>query len=177
MAARSAVREVLARMTRREQGFVLAAGSAALLFAAFTFLVGPQLDRARVFERELARQHAERQELQAEPPRARHRSGGAPFVAPENVAGLVAKILEGRRGVGLVSLKTLPPVRLGADGWRHGLELTVRGRHADLADCVAALEQLPVGWERIAVKFDGGGEAILSAELFTASAERRWLAL
>ena len=67
------------------------------------------------------------------------------FVAPGRLPGFLKSLLGPGRGVALDSLRTMPPIRVqgGAELYRHGLEVTLRGSYFDLAQYLADMEKMP----------------------------------
>jgi MSHA biogenesis protein MshJ len=113
------------------------------------------------------------------------------LVSPERMATVLQEVLGRKRGLKLVSLRTLPlstlaeeeakaeekaPAALGAI-YRHGVEVTVEGSYGDLLAYVAELESLPwqVFWGGANLSVQVYPVSRLTLTLYTLSLEKTWL--
>lgn len=123
------------------------------------------------------------------------------LVRPEQMNGLLERLLARHAGLRLLSLKTLKPQSvLGkteeADGkgekpgllrtqgerfdlYRHGVEIRLEGSFAELQAYLAQLEQSPqqLLWGQLTYKVTEYPKAEMSLMVYTLSADRSWLAL
>ncbi len=126
------------------------------------------------------------------------------LVPSDKMPRLLQDVLEQNRGLKLVSLKTLPvgglldeietpespapaaptppegtPAPTGPAIYRHGVEITVSGKYADLAQYLAAMEKLPwrVLWGKAEMHVDAWPNATLSITLYTLSTDKTWLSI
>lgn len=120
------------------------------------------------------------------------------FVTPQRVRALLDRVLAGRPGLQLVELRSLDPVPVqdpavpAAAGstatspgavssvlFRHGLQIAVRGRYAELVDYLRELENLPVRvfWGRIDLVAENWPDSVVRITLHTLSLERTWIAV
>lgn len=118
------------------------------------------------------------------------------LVAPDRMAEVLGRVLRESQGVQLVELKTLPlgplieapqageamqPV--AADGqrqiFRHGVQITVRGRYLDLLGYASALERLPARmyWGDASLSVDKYPDAVLTLTVYTLSLDQTWLTI
>ncbi|HCI12499.1 MAG: hypothetical protein A2063_09390 [Gallionellales bacterium GWA2_60_142] len=118
------------------------------------------------------------------------------LVAPGQMAEVLGRVLRDNQGVQLVELKTLPlgplieappageavqPV--AADGqqqiFRHGVQITVRGRYLDLLGYASALENLPerMYWGDVSLSVDTYPDAVLIFTVYTLSLDQTWLTI
>lgn len=110
------------------------------------------------------------------------------LLRPETMAGVLQKLIGADGGVRLVSLRNLPPTRLGernaADKdvrrsgavYRHGVEIAVEGSYAELVDYLQRLEQQPwhLYWGKTKLSADYP-KATLTVTLYTLSLDAVWL--
>lgn len=123
------------------------------------------------------------------------------LVRPEQMNGLLERLLARHAGLRLLSLKTLKPQSvLGkteeADGkaekpghlrtqgerfdlYRHGVEIRLEGSFAELQAYLAQLEQSPqqLLWGQLTYRVTEYPKAEMSLMVYTLSADRSWLAL
>lgn len=122
---------------------------------------------------------------------------GSRLVRPEQMNGLLERLLARHAGLRLVSLKTLAPASVqqaAAEGskaggdkteqrlfdlYRHGVEIRLEGSYAELQSYLEQLERLPqrVLWERLDYRVVDYPRAEMTLTVFTLSPERTWLAL
>ncbi|GAB4175945.1 MAG: hypothetical protein OHK0026_11580 [Rhodocyclaceae bacterium] len=124
------------------------------------------------------------------------------LVAPERMASLIQDLLRRNPRIELAGLRTLPrmplvsgeagaaepanpaadkPARAGAlqAGFRHGIEITLRGSYLDLLAWLTQLEALPwkVYWDSLAIQVEEHPRARLVLVLYTLSLDETWLKL
>lgn len=110
------------------------------------------------------------------------------LVPPERMRDVLRDLVQGPGGLRIVGFKSLPaqPVALAdaAEGappgfYRHGVEITVSGRYADLVAYLERLERLPWRLRWSAAKLDAGGrpELTLTLTVHTLSLEEAWLSV
>lgn len=124
------------------------------------------------------------------------------LVPADKMSRLLQDVLGQSRGLKLVSLKTLPvgglldeidnpekaaaaapaegaPAPAGPVIYRHGVEIAVVGKYADLAQYLIAVEKLPwrVLWGKAQMRVDTWPNATLSITLFTLSTDKTWLSI
>lgn len=122
------------------------------------------------------------------------------LVPPERMAKLLEEMLGRRRGLQLVSLRTLPVQRFDAPGaapapkpadkaakpaptnaeraiYQHGYELMLQGSYADLHDYLAQLEKLQwrMFWGRISVNTEQYPKLRVTLIVQTLSLNKAWL--
>jgi MSHA biogenesis protein MshJ len=126
------------------------------------------------------------------------RQRGTTLVRPEDMNGLLERLLARHPGLRLVSLKTMAPKGILADKesaaekpgeakrlekrfdlYRHGVEIRVEGTYGELQAYLLRLEQLPqrLLWEQLQFKVIEYPKAEMSLTVYTLSPERDWLAL
>ena len=125
------------------------------------------------------------------------RAIGTSLVAAADMLPVLDRMLAQAGGLHLRSMQSLPRTELaaspgaapaagaaasapGAAGpalYRHGVELTVEGRYADLLAYLNALESMPqrVLWGGVQLKVDDYPKAVLTLRLYTLSMDRGWL--
>lgn len=98
------------------------------------------------------------------------------FVAPTRLPELLKSLLGPGRPVRLESLRTVPATRLegGADLYRHGLEITLRGSYFDLMQYLADLERMPARllWGPVELQVEKYPEVRLTVQVQTLSTQR-----
>lgn len=98
------------------------------------------------------------------------------FVAPHRLPELLKNLLGPGRAVKLESLRTVPAVQLqgGAELYRHGLELTLRGSYFELMQYLHDLERLPARllWGAVDLEVDKYPEVRLTLQVHTLSTKR-----
>lgn len=118
------------------------------------------------------------------------------LVAPGRMAEVLGRVLSDSQGVQLVELKTLPlgplieapqtgeavqPVAANGQRqiFRHGVQITVRGRYLDLLGYASALENLPARmyWGDVSLSVDKYPDAVLTLTVYTLSLDQTWLTI
>jgi len=98
------------------------------------------------------------------------------FVAPSRLPELLKNLLGPGRPIRLESLRTVPAVQVqsGAQLYRHGLELTLRGSYFDLMQYLSDLEKMPARllWGGVELQVDKYPEVRLSVQVHTLSTQR-----
>lgn len=116
------------------------------------------------------------------------------LVPPQQMAGVLQKMLRQDEGLQLVSLKTLPvtplldesrdktkdaapPPVAGRQVFKHGVVITVRGRYLDLLAYLDQLEHLPAQmfWGGAKLDVEKYPQAELTLTLYTLSLDKKWL--
>jgi MSHA biogenesis protein MshJ len=144
-------------------------------------LGGPGHDPDRTARDALAKQEARLAELNAEL-ETRTRS----LVPPERMNQVLKDVVRGRGGIRVIGFKTLSPQPVALPGaaegappgfYRHGFEITVSGRYADLVDYLERLEALPWRLNWLEATLDATNRPVLSLTLtvHTLSLEEAWL--
>ncbi len=154
------------------------------------------LDSTPIIDPDAAtRQHLEELRTKLDQANARLSAMESRLVPPERMSGLLEDILKRNGQLQLVSLKTLPVVgaatgkpaekNAGATNasdvpvYRHGVELTVRGRYLDLSQYLSSLEKLPwhMLWGKAALVADAYPNSTLTLTIYTFSLDQAWLSL
>jgi MSHA biogenesis protein MshJ len=98
------------------------------------------------------------------------------FVAPDRLPELLKNLLGPGQPIRLESLRTLPAVQVqsGAQLYRHGLEMTLRGSYFDLMQYLSDLEKMPARllWGGVELQVDKYPEVRLSVQVHTLSTQR-----
>jgi MSHA biogenesis protein MshJ len=98
------------------------------------------------------------------------------FVAPSRLPELLKNLLGPGRAIKLESLRTVPAVQVqsGAELYRHGLEMTLRGTYFDLMQYLSDLEKMPARllWGGVELQVDKYPEVRLSVQVHTLSTQR-----
>jgi len=98
------------------------------------------------------------------------------FVAPNRLPQLLRSLLGSGQKVSLESLRTLPGVRVqsGADLYRHGLEMTLRGSYFDLTQYLTDMEKLPARllWGPVELQVEKYPEVRMTLQVHTLSTQR-----
>lgn len=123
---------------------------------------------------------------------------GSTLVRPEQMNGVLERLLARHAGLRLVSLKTLAPASVlktpaseGGKGggdkletrvfdlYRHGVEIRLEGTYGELQSYQEQLERMPqrLLWERIDYRVIDYPRAQMTLSVFTLSPERMWLSL
>jgi len=108
------------------------------------------------------------------------------FTPPEQMRVVLEEILQRNKRLALLDLKTLPvaPVGAAAPGatggtglYRHGIELTLSGRYADLFEYLRAMERLPTQlyWRRAELLVNEHPVLTLKLTVYTVSFDPTWL--
>lgn len=211
-----------AALSRREQMLLAAVLVLAPLLIADSLLLEPQRKRILASERSITQQSAAandlqnqvatlQQQLQLDPDAAAKSqiaalqgeqqrleaellAMGSHLVRPEEMNGLLERLLARHAGLRLLSLKTLKPESVlggkpGAamdkpagerfDLYRHGVEIRVEGSFAELQSYLEQLEQSPqrLLWEQLQYQVGDYPKAEMTLMVYTLSADRSWLAL
>ena len=213
-------------LSRRERGLVAAALVFGPLLIGNALMIDPQLAKAGSLQRSIASQSASLAEMQAQlatlqqkmqtDPDAANKAAlatlqaeqkkldddllhyASTLVRPEQMNGLLERLLARHAGLRLISLKTLAPSSVLADQgkvpakgasapavdkqydlYRHGVEIRLEGNYADLQAYLGQLEQLQKGllWGQLRYKVREYPRAEMSLMVYTLSPERAWLAL
>lgn len=213
-----------AALSRRERILVALALLLGPLLIGNALLLGPQQARAKSLEIGISTQQASTTQLQAEiislqqqldsdPNAGRKaelaalnaerdkldeqlRQFGAVLVRPEEMNGLLERLLARQSGLRLLSLKTLAPqsalqqgdaakdgdgkpVERSFDLYRHGVEIRLEGSYAQLHAYLAQLEKLPqrLLWGALSYRVIEHPKAELTLTVYTLSPDKSWLAL
>lgn len=108
------------------------------------------------------------------------------LVPAEKMASLLEQVLTRNGRLQLVGLQTLPMTPLvgepggkngGAQLFRHGVQITVRGGYADMLEYLAALERLPekMFWGMVKLNVVKYPVAELTLTVYTLSMDETWL--
>lgn len=111
----------------------------------------------------------------------------ASLIGPERMLALLEQLLARHGELRVRSLQSLPKVDVLAEGggaqtgapalYRHGVELVLEGRYADLLDYLRALEALPqrLRWGDLQFRVEQHPRCVLTLRVYTLSLDRRWL--
>jgi MSHA biogenesis protein MshJ len=98
------------------------------------------------------------------------------FVAPDRLPELLKNLLGPGRAVKLESLRTVPAVQVqgGAELYRHGLELTLRGSYFELMQYLHDLERMPARllWGAADLQVEKYPDVRLTLQIHTLSTKR-----
>jgi MSHA biogenesis protein MshJ len=98
------------------------------------------------------------------------------FVAPNRLPDLLRGLLGSGRAVTLESLRTVPgvPVQGGADLYRHGLEMTLRGSYLDLTQYLTDMEKMPARllWGPVELQVEKYPDVRMTLQVQTLSTQR-----
>jgi MSHA biogenesis protein MshJ len=98
------------------------------------------------------------------------------FVAPNRLPELLRNLLGPGRSIRLESLRTLPAVQVrgGAELYRHGLELSLRGSYFDLMQYLNDLEKMPsrLLWGGLDLQVEQYPEVRVMLQIHTLSSQR-----
>lgn len=216
--------ERYAALNRRERLLVALAVVLGPLLIGNALLVSPQQARVKGLENGIATQNASATQLQAEvgnlqqqlnsdPDAGRKaelaalngerdrldeqlRQFGTVLVRPEEMNGLLERLLARSAGLRLVSLKTLvpqsalqqgdaardgdgKPVERSFDLYRHGVEIRLEGSYGQLQAYLAQLEKLQqrLLWGPLSYRVIEHPKAELTLTVYTLSPDKTWLAL
>ena len=122
------------------------------------------------------------------------------LIPPERMRSVLAKILASRPRLQLAELKTLPRtvVAVPGDGrpgagarekqasgepdpgsvlYKHGIEMTLKGRYIDLVEYLRDVERMPerVYWDKVELSVQEYPTVTLKLTLYTVSMDRAWL--
>lgn len=211
-------------LSRRERGLVAAALVLGPLLIGHSLFVDPLRTRNRNLENTLATESASAAQLQgevanlqqalaADPDAGRKaelaalngerdaldeqlRQFGSTLVRPEEMNGLLERLLARQPGLQLISLRTLAPQgvlagrQAGKEGegqagersfdlYRHGVEIRLEGHYAQLAGYLAQLEKLQqrLLWGALNYRVVDHPTAEMTLTVYTLSPDKTWLAL
>ena len=121
---------------------------------------------------------------------------GSALVRPEEMNGLLERLLAGNAGLRLVSLKTQAPqsvlhekeVAKDSDGkpversfdlYRHGVEIRLEGTYSQLQAYLVQLEKLPqrLLWGALSYRVIDYPRAEMTLTVYTLSSDKTWLTL
>jgi MSHA biogenesis protein MshJ len=102
------------------------------------------------------------------------------LVTPAQMLPLLEHLLSRHHGLTVRSLQSLGQTPFGEGSpaiYRHGVELTVEGRYADLLDYLRALEASPqrLLWGSLQLKVVQHPQVLLTLRLHTLSTDARWV--
>lgn len=212
-----------AALSRRERALVALAVVFGPLLIGYSLFVDPQSARRKVMEANLATEEASVARLQAEaanlqqqlsidPDAGRKadlaalnaerdkldeqlRQFSSVLVRPEEMNGLLERLLVRHAGLRLVSLKTLAPQSVlpvgeakegeakpaerSFDLYRHGVEIRLEGSYGQLQAYLAQLEKLQqkLLWGKLEYRVIEYPRAELTLTVYTLSPDRTWLTL
>jgi MSHA biogenesis protein MshJ len=123
---------------------------------------------------------AELAALQARTSRADAEGRTSDLVSPAEMLPLLEQLLGRHSGLKLRSLQSLGRTALGQGTptlYRHGVELTVEGRYADLLDYLKTLEASPqrLLWGSLQLKVLQHPQVLLTLRLHTLSTDAHWV--
>lgn len=221
----SALNTRYSALSRREKWLVAAAAVLGPILIGKALILDPQLVRIHALERSIAQQAVSvtemqaqvgslQQRLQNDPDAAAKaelaallaeqarldgdiRQSGRSLVRPEEMNGLLERLLARHAGLRLLSLKTLAPRSVLADKegatksengkpaeklvdlYRHGVEIRLEGSYGELQAYLLQLEQLQqrLLWGSLHYKVTDYPKAEMSLMVYTLSPDRAWLAL
>lgn len=111
----------------------------------------------------------------------------ASLIGPDRMVPLLEQLLAGHSRLRVRSLQSLPKVDVLADAagsppgapalYRHGVELVIEGRYADLLAYVQSLEALPqrLRFGDLQFRVEQHPRCVLTLRVHTLSLDRRWL--
>lgn len=147
-------------------------------------------------QRALAQGQADERQLRQQLDRARQtlidgdealRRHEASLIGPDRMVPLLEQLLAGHSRLRVRSLQSLPKVDVLADAaasspgapalYRHGVELVIEGRYADLLAYVQSLEALPqrLRFGDLQFRVEQHPRCVLTLRVYTLSLDRRWL--
>lgn len=98
------------------------------------------------------------------------------FIAPTRLPALLKDLLGPGQAVRMESLKVVPGTQVEAatQFYRHGVELSLKGRYFELAQYLASLEKLPARllWGRLELQVEQYPEVRLTLQVHTVSTQR-----
>jgi MSHA biogenesis protein MshJ len=123
---------------------------------------------------------AELAALQARTGRPEAEGRASDLVSPADMLPLLEQLLGRHSGLKLRSLQSLGRAALGQGAptlYRHGVELTVEGRYADLIDYLKTLEASPqrLLWGSLQLKVLQHPQVLLTLRLHTLSTDAHWV--
>ncbi len=211
-------------LTQRERAMVAVAAIALVIYVGNTLWLMPIYDRAQNFakqtalqEREFAKLQQQMAQLQAETAIDQNAALRAQLaeaelqlkgidtqlaafeetlVPPQRMVALLERLLRERRGVRLLSLKTLPAEPLTASDpvdaqkgeakaapvtsiYRHGVELKLEGNYLDLVACLGELEEQSkqLLWQKASLVVGNERRSTLTLIIYSLSLDKSWMAL
>jgi MSHA biogenesis protein MshJ len=211
-------------LSRRERLLIAMAVVLGPLLIGNALLVSPQQARVKGLENGIATQNASaaqlltevanlQQQLNSDPDAGRKaelaslngerdrldeqlRQFGTVLVRPEEMNGLLERLLARNAGLRLLSLKTLAPqsalhqgeaakdgdgkpVERSFDLYRHGVEIRLEGSYGQLQAYLAQLEKLQqrLLWGQLSYRVIEHPKAELTLTVYTLSPDKTWLAL
>ncbi len=119
------------------------------------------------------------------------------LIQPDKMADLLRKVLDNNGSLQLVELKTLPvsplieppkgtesnspvtPAVAQRQIFKHGVQITVRGRYLDLIRYITTLEKLPeqMFWGEVSLSVEKYPDSLFTLTLYTLSLDKTWLAV
>lgn len=112
---------------------------------------------------------------------------GAQLVHASEMVGVLDAVIRQNAGLKLRSMQNLPRTELNADAagkggtmlYRHGVELVVEGRYAELLAYVQALQALPqrLLWGGMSLNAEQHPRLALTLRVYTLSQDKQWLEL
>ena len=216
-----------AALSERERAMLAVAAVALVIYVGNTLWLSPIYTRAENFAKQTAAQQKEFAKLQQQMAQLQAETAVDPnqairaqlaeaetqlqainrqlasfeqsLVPPEKMAALLETLLRERRGVRLLSLKTLPAEALTAQDtagqnaggqpeatkasplsiYRHGVELKLEGNYLDLQACLADLEAQSgqLLWHRAQLQAGGERRSTLSLVIYSLSLDKSWMSL
>lgn len=213
-----------AALSRREQILVALALVLGPLLIGNTLFVDPQWSRSKAMQNTIATESTSlanlqtqaaslQQELKIDPDAgkkaelaaliaqrdqldAQLRQQGSTLVRPEDMNGLLERLLVRNSGLRLISLKTQAPQSVlsddeaakGTDGkpversfdlYRHGVEIRVEGNYGQLQAYLGQLEKLPqrLLWGPLNYRVIDYPRAEMTLTVYTLSTDKTWLTL
>ncbi len=108
------------------------------------------------------------------------------LIPPERMNQLLKNVVRGQDGIRVVGFKTLSPQPVALPGavegappgyYRHGFEITVSGRYAELVAYLENLEKLPwrLNWTNATLDAAARPQLMLTLTVHTLSLEEAWL--
>lgn len=108
------------------------------------------------------------------------------LIPPSRMTRVLKDVVQGRSGVKIVGIKTLAPQPVALEGaaegappgfYRHGFEVTVKGRYSELVAYLSRLEALPwrLNWVEVSLDAADRPELRLVLTVHTLSLEEAWL--
>jgi MSHA biogenesis protein MshJ len=98
------------------------------------------------------------------------------FVAPSRLPEFLKSLLVPGRPVTLESLRTVPGVRMqgGAELYRHGLEMTLKGSYLDLTQYLIDMERMPARllWGPVELQVEQYPQVRMTLQVHTLSTQR-----
>jgi len=108
------------------------------------------------------------------------------LIPPSRMQRVLKDVVQGHSSVKIVGIKTLTPQPVALEGaaegtppgfYRHGFEVTVKGRYSELAAYLSRLEALPwrLNWVEVSLDAADRPELTLVLTVHTLSLEEAWL--